>query len=80
MQVGPCIATAETGPALLRDARQHCSDQRVYVDIPTGNTAAAALAKAQGLTAQRTLVRMCRGPAPAERVEMLWASSGPEKG
>jgi GNAT superfamily N-acetyltransferase len=80
VQIGPCLATAEAGPPLLRDAFRRAAGQPVFIDIPTGNPAAAALAAGQGLTVQRTLLRMCRGPAPAERVEMLWASSGPEKG
>jgi hypothetical protein len=33
-----------------------------------------------GLRPQRELVRMTRGESVRERVEWLWAGSGPEKG
>ncbi|HJT79274.1 MAG TPA: GNAT family N-acetyltransferase [Gemmataceae bacterium] len=80
VQVGPCVATAGAGPRLLRDAWRRFAGQRVYMDIPTANTAATALAAAQGLTVQRPFLRMCRGPSVGERVDVFWASSGPEKG
>jgi hypothetical protein len=80
LHIGPCLATAEAGPLLLRDAFEQGAGLPAFIDVPTGNTAATALAGAWGLTVQRTFLRMCRGPAPAERIELLWASSGPEKG
>jgi hypothetical protein len=52
----------------------------VFVDVPAGHAGAAAAAEAQGLTVQRSLLRMVRGPAAGEDVSQLWASSGPEKG
>jgi GNAT superfamily N-acetyltransferase len=79
-QIGPCVATAEAGPVLLRDAWWRYAGRSVYVDVPTDNTAAAGLAEAAGLGVQRRFVRMCRGPSVGERTEELWASSGPEKG
>jgi GNAT superfamily N-acetyltransferase len=79
-QIGPCVATADAGPLLLRDAWWRHAGRSVYVDVPTDNTAAAALAEAAGLAVQRRFVRMCRGPSVDERTEQLWASSGPEKG
>jgi GNAT superfamily N-acetyltransferase len=80
LQIGPCMASAAAGPVLLRDAWWRYAGRPVYVDIPTGNAAAAALAEAVGLTVQRRFLRMCRGPLVGERIEELWASSGPEKG
>jgi GNAT superfamily N-acetyltransferase len=80
LQVGPCMGTSEAGPMLLADAWQRYAGQRVFVDIPTGNTIAVRLAEQMGLKVQRPLVRMCRGPAIAEDCTRLWASSGPELG
>jgi len=78
--VGPCVADASSGNILLRDACRRLRDQYVYIDIPEGNTAAAALAASFGLTVQRRLLRMCRGESVCEDVSQLWCSSGPEKG
>ncbi len=80
LQIGPCIATSAAGALLLADAWHRYAGQRVYIDIPTGNAAAVALARKQGLAVQRPLVRMCRGEAIGERITGVWASSGPEKG
>jgi GNAT superfamily N-acetyltransferase len=80
LQIGPCMASVAAGPVLLRDAWWHHAGRPVYVDIPTGNRAAAALAAAAGLTVQRRFLRMCRGRSVGEHTHQLWASSGPEKG
>jgi GNAT superfamily N-acetyltransferase len=79
-QIGPCVATGDAGPVLLRDAWWRYGGRRVFGDIPTGNTAAVALAEAAGLAVQRHFLRMCRGPSVGERTAELWISSGPEKG
>lgn len=79
-QIGPCLAEPAAGALLLADAWHRYAGQRVYVDIPTQNTLAMAVAQAHGLTIQRQLLRMCRGPAVVEDVSRLWASFGPEKG
>jgi GNAT superfamily N-acetyltransferase len=79
-QLGPCIATPEAGPLLFADAWQRCAGQRVFLDVPVANEAATRLAEAAGLSVQRHLTRMCRGAPLGERLEWLWASSGPEKG
>jgi GNAT superfamily N-acetyltransferase len=79
-QVGPCVANATAGPRLLNDAWRRFAGQRILLDVPSAHTAATALAGSMGLTIQRRLVRMGRGVKVAERVETLWASSGPEKG
>jgi GNAT superfamily N-acetyltransferase len=80
VQLGPCLATDEAGPLLLTDAWQRLAGQRVFIDIPQGNRASVQWAEARGLVVQRPLVRMCRGPAPAEDFTRIWASFGPEKG
>ncbi|MCI0463055.1 MAG: GNAT family N-acetyltransferase [Gemmataceae bacterium] len=78
--VGPCIARAGAGPLLLADAWQSHAGEPVFIDVPLSNTHALGRAQAAGLTAQRPLTRMGRGPRVAEQVELLWASAGPEKG
>jgi GNAT superfamily N-acetyltransferase len=80
IQVGPCLATAGAGPLLFADAWQRFPRQPIFIDIPVGNTAAVSLAEAKGLTVQRHLLRMGRGPTVHEHIDELWASSGPEKG
>jgi ribosomal protein S18 acetylase RimI-like enzyme len=80
IQIGPCIASPEAGPPLLLDAFRRHAGHRVFVDIPVGNVAATRLAESHGLTVQRSFSRMCRGVSRAERIEWLWASSGPENG
>jgi GNAT superfamily N-acetyltransferase len=80
VQVGPCIAGSEAGPRLLAEACRRRAGQRVFIDIPVPNEPATGLAQALGLTVQRHLTRMCRGTPRCERLDWLWASSGPEKG
>lgn len=77
-QIGPCLATPEAGSLLLADALARRAGQRVFLDVPVENRAAVATEAA--LVPQRPLYRMCRGPKPAECVEYLWTSFGPEKG
>lgn len=78
--IGPCIATAEAGPILLGEALRCCAGQPVFIDIPRGNVAALEIAERSGLVAQRHFMRMCRGERIRDRLEAIWASSGPEKG
>ncbi len=78
--LGPCLADAEAGPVLLADALHRHAGRAVFLDIPLDNAAAAALAAAGGLTPQRRLYRMWRGPALAGSLRGVWASWGPEKG
>jgi len=80
LHLGPCIATGAAGSLLFRDACHRLAGQRVFVDIPEAHAAATNLARAWGLTVQRPLVRMSRGQPVHERLDGLWASSGPEKG
>ena len=80
LQIGPCMAAASAGPLLLADAWLSHVGQRVFVDIPVQSQTATHFAQKMGLTAQRQLVRMTRGPTVNEDVSRLWASSGPELG
>jgi GNAT superfamily N-acetyltransferase len=80
VQIGPCIADAETGPVLLAHALQQHAGQPVLLDIPADHREAIQIAEQHGLRPVRDLLRMTRGERVAEQVERLWASSGPEKG
>jgi GNAT superfamily N-acetyltransferase len=79
-QIGPCIATSEAGPPLLEDALSRFANREVFVDVPLSHSPAVDLLARRGLRQQRKLLRMCRGEAVSERVQQLWASSGPVKG
>jgi GNAT superfamily N-acetyltransferase len=78
--IGPCVATAYAGPALLGDAFGRCTGQSVFIDVPRDNAPAIEIVEESGLTIQRHFTRMCRGERIKDRVEAIWASSGPEKG
>ena len=80
VQVGPCVATLDGGPALLRDALNRCAGKPIFVDMPVDNAAAVEVAESSGLRIQRRFTRMYRGKRVSDRVEALWTSSGPEKG
>jgi GNAT superfamily N-acetyltransferase len=78
--IGPCIATVYAGPILLNDAFGRCVGQPVFIDVPRDNAPALEIVENSGLTVQRHFTRMCRGERIKDRVETIWASSGPEKG
>ena len=78
--IGPCIATARAGPALLGDALSRCAGQLIFVDVPRDNAPAIGVVERSGLTIQRHFTRMCRGERIKDHVAAIWASSGPEKG
>jgi hypothetical protein len=80
VQIGPCTAGINAGPALLSDAIHMCSGKAVYVDIPTGNVPAVKIAESSGLKIQRHFIRMYRGGLIKDNIKSIWASSGPEKG
>jgi GNAT superfamily N-acetyltransferase len=80
LQIGPCVALGTAGRLLLEDARRQYGGRGVFIDIPAGNREAVRWGEEAGLTVQRHLLRMCRGPALGERIAELWASSGPEMG
>ncbi len=78
--IGPCVATAYAGPALLGDAFGRCAGQPIFIDVPRDNAPAIEIVETSGLTIQRHFTRMCRGDRIKDHVEAIWASSGPEKG
>ena len=78
--LGPCIAAPEAGPRLMSEALGRHQRGAVFVDVPVANAAGCRLVERHGLTVQRLLTRMCRGVPRCERLDWLWASSGPEKG
>lgn len=80
LQLGPCVANETAGPLLLADACHRHAGKYAYLDVPIGNGAATSFVHGLGLTIQRQLTRMCRGPDVREDIARLWASSGPEKG
>lgn len=80
LMLGPCIGTPDAAGILFADAWHRFAGQRVFVDVPLPNQAAMGRVEARGLTVQRYLTRMCRGRPLCERLESLWAGSGPEKG
>ncbi len=80
VRLGPCVAALSAGPLLLADACHRYAGQPVSVDVPIPNEAARQWVESHGLSVQHTLTRMCRGVPVCEQVELLWASSGPEKG
>jgi GNAT superfamily N-acetyltransferase len=80
LQLGPVIGDYKVGGLLLSHACQAYKGERVYLDIPRNNKSPQAVALAWGLTEQRQLLRMCRGPDVREDADRLWTSSGPEKG
>ena len=80
IQIGPCIATTNAGPALLSDALNRCAGEPVFVDIPLDNADAVKIAESSGLKIQRYFMRMYRGQRVKDNIKALWASSGPEKG
>jgi hypothetical protein len=81
IQLGPLAARDEAaGWALLADASRRFAGRRVVIDVPLPNLAAVRAVEDMGLTVQRPLLRMGRGEPVRERLDQLWASSGPEKG
>ncbi len=80
-QLGPGIALNNAaGLALLETVTARQAGTPVYIDIPYENCTAMAWAAERGLTVQRDLTRMSRGQASEDRPDLIWASSGPEKG
>ena len=80
VRIGPCTATADVGPVLLRDAFNHCEGEPVLVDVPLDNAEAVKLVESSGLTVQRSFTRMSWGRKAIDDPEASWASSGAEKG
>lgn len=80
-QIGPAAAIEPDGGQLILDAvTDQVKGKEVFVDVPVLNHAAINWAETRGLTRQRVLTRMYLGEPIEDRPDMLWASSGPEKG
>lgn len=81
VQIGPAVAaTPDAGNDVLNALMARWNGNRVFIDIPADNQAALHWAEMNGLTEQRRFVRMYKGKKVADRPDMIWASSGPEKG
>jgi GNAT superfamily N-acetyltransferase len=80
-QIGPAVATTEQAGGSVCDwGYRQCAGQPVFIDVPLQNRPAIEWARSRGLSEQRPFTRMYRGVPVAEQVDLLWASSGPEKG
>jgi hypothetical protein len=80
-QLGPAVAASpQAGQSLLDWALSRCAGQSVFIDVPCDNAAAEAWARARGLVSQRRFTRMYYGRPVFDQQDLLWASSGPEKG
>ncbi|MGG7665765.1 GNAT family N-acetyltransferase [Dyadobacter sp. BHUBP1] len=81
VQLGPAVAsTPEAGRQICDAMLHHFRGLPIFIDIPVPNKAALRWAKASGLEEQRRFIRMYRGKKINDRPELIWASSGPEKG
>jgi Acetyltransferase (GNAT) domain len=81
VMVGPCLTPFHPdGMDLLIDTFRRLAGRRVFIDVPESNHLAVAFLEGFGLTVQRPLLRMTRGEAVRENIELMWASSGPENG
>ncbi len=81
VQLGPAVAsTPEAGRQICDAMLHHFHGLPIFIDIPAPNKAALRWAKANGLEEQRRFIRMYRGKKINDKPELIWASSGPEKG
>lgn len=81
IQIGPAVAlTAHTGQILLDAVLAEFPGSACFVDIPAENRHATQWAESHGFKIQRSFVRMYLGEKPLDRPDLIWASSGPEKG
>ncbi len=79
--IGPAMSLrAEIGQELAEAVLAACAGRLVFVDIPCDNGPATRWAQSCGFKVQRPLIRMVRGKRVADRLDCLWASSGPESG
>lgn len=80
-QIGPAAAlTADAGAQVCDLVSAGLAGQSIYIDIPVLNDAAMRWAISQGFSEQRRFVRMFKGARLSDKPELMWASSGPEKG
>ncbi len=81
IQIGPLATSVpESGYRLLDQIASQFPEKPMFIDIPSNNTAALHWAAANAFTEQRRFVRMYRGFKIHDSPELIWASSGPEKG
>jgi ribosomal protein S18 acetylase RimI-like enzyme len=80
LHIGPCVASVETGPALIAHAIGRSKNESIFLDVPIPNSAAVEFAESLELRVARRFVRMCRGRQIQEDVRRVWVSSGPELG
>ena len=81
IQIGPAMAfSPNVGRQLMDTITSDFSEVRAYIDIPVENKSATKWAKTNGFKEQRRFMRMSRGKKVLDLPELIWASSGPEKG
>jgi GNAT superfamily N-acetyltransferase len=79
--IGPAVARSERiGRDLLDAAVSRVAGQPIFIDVPLDNAATVDWARSDRLAVQRRFTRMCRGEPVGGQPELIWASSGPEKG
>lgn len=78
--IGPCIARTPSAGQQTLSATLAAASGRLFVDIPVTNRLAAECAVASGLQPTRRLMRMTRGALIEENQQLVFSSSGPEKG
>jgi GNAT superfamily N-acetyltransferase len=80
-QIGPAAALdAAAGTQICDIVSVGLAGQNIHIDVPVVNHAAMRWAAAQGFTEQRRFVRMYKGVKINDMPELIWATSGPEKG
>jgi predicted N-acetyltransferase YhbS len=80
VQLGPCVGSEPAAIALLQNGLRSSAGQSVIVDIPADAATLLSVAQRFGLTEQRRLLRMCRGPEVRENRQLYHASYGGEFG
>jgi len=79
-QPGPCAGNRGAARALFRHALNSRAGTSVIADIPADQPDLLAIASEHGLTAQRTLLRMCCGTNVEEDRQLFHLSYGGEYG
>ena len=79
-QYGPMSGTEAAAVDLLNQALANSSGQPVIADIPVQRESLLHVARAFGLTEQRTLLRMCYGDSVMESAQRFHLSYGGEFG
>ena len=79
-QYGPMSGTDAAAVDLLNQALANSCGQPVIADIPVHRESLLKVARAFGLTEQRTLLRMCYGDSVVESPQRFHLSYGGEFG